>query len=112
VEAGRGAEQRGAGQAEAGPGGKRLRGGYRQVLGAVLRRVKTHPELIVRNDALLWSINERLGGLCRAQGALPVPGQDLTPLGRRWLADLLALDAEEDPGDEDDELLDALEELD
>lgn len=42
-----------------------------------------HPELIWRQDRLLWSINEKLGGK---------PGISLEPLNWKWLEELLCLE--------------------
>jgi hypothetical protein len=48
--------------------------------------LRTHAEFPVRQDALLVSINDRLGGK---------PGQDIAPLGTAWEADLWQLAAED-----------------
>lgn len=47
-----------------------------------IRHIGMHPAFLVRADALLWSINERLAGRY---------GADLPPLGPEWLDDLLVI---------------------
>lgn len=44
-----------------------------------------HPEITFRTDALLRSINDRLGALAAGHGV----GQDIPPLERTYLAELL-----------------------
>jgi hypothetical protein len=58
---------------------------------AALKLLGCHPEIIQRQDALLWSINERLGQLCGTGGGL-----SLQPLGSAWLAESLAAMAKEE----------------
>ena len=90
--------------------GEPVRGGYagappkhaRSVIGRLtrlaLRQNGQHPELTFRNDALLCSINERLGALLPAGAEA---GEEFGPLGWDWLHELgpmAAVDAEELPG--------------
>lgn len=70
---------------------------------AALTQTDEHPEITFRKDALLRSMNDRLGGvigmLGRILGALTGQalitghqfslGQDIEPLSRRYLAELL-----------------------
>lgn len=58
---------------------------------AALKLLGCHPEIIQRQDALLWSINERLGDLSGSRR-----GVSLKPLGSAWLAESLAAMAKED----------------
>lgn len=58
---------------------------------AALKLLGCHPEIVQRQDALLWSINERLGHLCGISR-----GICLEPLGSAWLAESLAAVAKED----------------
>lgn len=58
---------------------------------AALKLLGCHPEIIQRQDALLWSINERLGHLCGVSR-----GVSLLPLGSAWLAESLAAMAKEE----------------
>ena len=73
--------------------GKRLSGFGRDLCRVALRYVRTHPELVERHDALLVSINDRLGALVTALAA--PAGQDIAPLGDSWLDDLLDVAAAE-----------------
>ncbi len=69
--------------------------------------------MTARQDALLCSINARLGHICRRidPGAEP-PGEDLAPLGDAWLHDLVALqEAEAMPIDQRPATEEQLEEL-
>lgn len=52
---------------------------------AVLQQSHEHPEITIRKDALLCSINERLGALLGSRA----PGADLVPLGQAWLTELV-----------------------
>lgn len=65
---------------------KRIEGGYGRLLQVALDYNRRHPEIDTRVDALLWSINERLGGR---------PGLEIEPLGTTWLDDLWRLSVEE-----------------
>lgn len=56
------------------------------LLRAAVRCHQEHPEISIRRDALLWSINERLGALLPPGAAA---GLDLTPLGNQFVAELL-----------------------
>jgi hypothetical protein len=67
-------------------------------VGLSLRWGAGHPELAFRWDALLRSINDRLGGK---------PGEDVEPLSTRWLGDLERLDE----GDDNAELRELLRQL-
>ncbi len=49
-----------------------------------------HPERIARVDALLVSINDRLGAFCR-QMSCPSAGQDIAPMDTFYLDELIAL---------------------
>ncbi|HRI45419.1 MAG TPA: hypothetical protein PLV39_14775 [Fimbriimonadaceae bacterium] len=58
-----------------------------------------HPELASRQDALLWSLNERLGALCVLLGAAEAGG-GLPELDLRWASEILEVfrkPAEEEP---------------
>lgn len=66
--AGRAAKKR----IKAGPYGSAVRS-------ALHYRAGHHPELLSRQDALLCSINDRLGGL---------PGQYIGPLSDEWMLDI------------------------
>lgn len=68
-------------------------------LRAALKYNQRHPELDFRADALLCSINERLGAIVRHFLAGPT-GDDFEPLSDAYLGDLLACafyEAEEAP---------------
>jgi hypothetical protein len=56
----------------------------------VLRWNKRHPELEMRQDALLRSLNARLGALLGHWG-VPDPGMELVPLGVEWIGDCVSL---------------------
>lgn len=49
-----------------------------------------HPERIQRVDALLVSMNDRLGSIGAAVGAAPT-GQDIIPMSNFYLEELIAL---------------------
>jgi hypothetical protein len=50
----------------------------------VLQQSHEHPEITIRKDALLSSINARLGRLIQGED----PGVDLTPLSGAWISEL------------------------
>lgn len=56
------------------------------IVSACLQLMGTHPELIQRQDALLCSINDRLGSLSGVSG-----GQSVSGLGSNWLAEVLGV---------------------
>jgi hypothetical protein len=49
---------------------------------------REHPEIIHRRDALLCSINDRLGALCRLEHQ--EAGEDFAPLSGAWLDEMIA----------------------
>lgn len=59
------------------------------IVSSCLRLMGTHPELVHRQDALLCSINDRLGSLSGVSG-----GQAISTLGSDWLAEVLGVLAE------------------
>ena len=69
---------------------KSIGGAYLSLIRAALFFHHEHPEITFRKDALLQSLNARLGTLL-VQGGYEDPGHDLAPLGREWIADLLEL---------------------
>ncbi len=66
-----------------------------------LQHHREHPEITFRRDALLLSINERLGVLCSALSPGITAGADLEPLSTEWVTELQAF-AEADLEDIED----------
>jgi len=56
------------------------------IVTSCLQLTGSHPELIHRQDALLCSINDRLGSLTGVSG-----GQAIPALGSDWLAEALGV---------------------
>lgn len=49
-----------------------------------------HPGIVTQQDALLCSINDRLGLLCKRHGFDgEVPGEDIEPIGCSWVEDMM-----------------------
>jgi hypothetical protein len=70
---------------------KRLRrGAYGTTLRVAQKFTHQHPELIERQDALLTSINDRLGALCTRLSCQEA-GRDFASLTDDWLRDLVDL---------------------
>jgi hypothetical protein len=87
--------------------GKRLSPYGRDLTHVTVKYLRAHPEHIIRNDALLCSINDRLGALCVVFGT--TAGKNIAAMRNWWLDDLLQiserereLDDENDGGGGDD----------
>ena len=67
------------------------RSAYGLIVRAALTLTGEHPEVTFRQDALLRSINDRLGALVAREWSdpWPLPGQEVPPLSREYLAELL-----------------------
>lgn len=53
-----------------------------------LQNHREHPEITFRRDALLMSINDRLGVLCYALSGHTTAGAALEPLSTEWVTEL------------------------
>lgn len=77
-------------------------------MGLCLKHLHSHPELLIRTDVLLNSINDRLGALCSRFECSA--GQDLVPLSSEMFQEILAWENMGQEEDDEDPMQNAPEE--